>query len=250
MASRACGDRVAGGIYASVGLGAWGHPIECFIIDRPVAIPWREMGISELGVSVIDDPRTGISHIYDIVGRNYYPDVADFIEEARVLGVSRRLPPHLPWHKITRESRLILLHSRAVIGNEDDYATVEPRRGERPCPNAVSIDHCGRTTIQVHEGRPSLNSYPPACARFWWQDLTAENLRNQTGERVSRQVCETVRYEARERSIGVRAQYSTGIILKLPLSAIEIIRDNEQASHRKYLDSVQLSQIPVRIMNE
>lgn len=250
MPERACGTREAGGIYAAVSLGQWGHPIECFIPDRPPFVQWREMGISELGVSVIDDPRTGISHVWDIVGRNNYPNVADFLEEARILGVSRRLPPHLPWHKITRESRLILLHSRAVIGNEDDYASVEPRRGEKLCPNIISREHCGRTTIEPHEGRPPVGARPPACARFWWQDLDADNPQERTGERISRQVCETVRYEARQRAVGINPQYSTGIILKLPLSAIEIIRDNELATHRKHLPSVQLSQIPVRVMNE
>lgn len=257
MAERACGNRVAGGIYATVGLGLSGHPIECFLTDLPRDVPWQEMGLSEIGVHAIRDQKTGIVNLWDIIGRNYYPFVADFIEEARRLGISRRVPSSLPWHQIDSRSRLILLHSRAVIRNAADYADREPvvtsphahTPGWRECPNRTSFEHCRRARPK-HQGRPLAGTFDNACARFWWQDVDADLGHPGGGGTVHRQVCETVRYRAVGRDGRIRPVYRTGTIGVFPITNLTVIRDPQDATHRVALDKVQRSGLSVAVENE
>src|SRR5579859_7564153 len=89
-ARRGCGYRQPGGAYFAVPLGPGGRPVEEFLIDRPIVVDAAKLGAAAVGVTLLE--RDGVTHVLDIVGREHYPTVAEFVDEVRRLGVSRRAP--------------------------------------------------------------------------------------------------------------------------------------------------------------
>jgi len=76
---RGCGKtRVRGGVYAEVGTGPGGRPIEEFLFDPPILIP---AGFNVPNRGVLLTERNGVWHVVDRVGNEFYPCPADFVEE-------------------------------------------------------------------------------------------------------------------------------------------------------------------------
>lgn len=149
--ARGCGTRVGGGIYWELGLGPGGRPVEDFLLDPPQLLP-EGMRIPARGVLVYE--YEGVTHLIDRVGLKHYPNVADFVEEVRRFGLSRRLPRNLPFEKLTWESRLILVHDRAYVKpiNAYDHPSIP-----WSCP----------------KGKPEHQHPAVCCAGVWWRDLDA-----------------------------------------------------------------------------
>jgi hypothetical protein len=118
---RGCGVRQPGGAYVAVPLGPGGSPIEHFLLDPPVLIDPAALGLSAVGVTMIE--RDGVTHVLDIVGREHYATVTEFIDEARHLGVSRRISRTSDFSRISQESRLVVLHAHAHIANAPEFPT-------------------------------------------------------------------------------------------------------------------------------
>ena len=148
-ARRGCGYRQPGGAYFAVPLGPGGRPIEEFLIDPPVVIddPGR-LGLASVGVTLIE--RDGVTHVIDIVGREHYPTVAAFIDEARRLGISRRAPRTIDFGRITQASRLLLAHGHADIANAAEFPC------EERCPCRVA-EHL-------------VPGFGDMCARLWCEE--------------------------------------------------------------------------------
>ena len=118
-ARRGCGVRQPGGAYLAVPLGPGGSPVEAFLLDPPIVMDPVALGLSAVGVTMID--RDGVTHVLDIVGREHYATVAEFIDEARRLGVSRRIARTSDFARISRASRLIVVHAHADIANAPEF---------------------------------------------------------------------------------------------------------------------------------
>ncbi len=109
---RGCGEREQGGVYAECALSPYGTPLEYFLIDPPMPLPE--------GLDIINKPQlwedlaTGITHLLIWVGLEHYQWCTDYIEETRRFGASRRINPNLDLSRLTRESRMILAHPRAI----------------------------------------------------------------------------------------------------------------------------------------
>jgi hypothetical protein len=148
-ARRGCGYRQPGGAYFAVPLGPGGHPVEEFLIDPPVVIdqPAR-LGLAAVGAALIE--REGITHVVDLVGREHYPTVASFIDEARRLGVSRRAPRTIDFGRITSGSRLLLAHAHADVANAAEF----------PCEDRCPCHVPGHLAAGFNE----------MCARLWWHE--------------------------------------------------------------------------------
>lgn len=73
-----------------------GSPIEDRLMDLPLEVDPVEMGVSAIGISTFTDEH-GVTHVLDWVGADSYPEMADFIEEARRKGVSRKVSRTAPW---------------------------------------------------------------------------------------------------------------------------------------------------------
>jgi hypothetical protein len=124
--SRGCGDREGGGVYAESGLGPGGSALEHFLFDPPLALPEGVDLVNKPLLWARTDPITGEpvldletqEPIYDLliwVGAEHYPEAADYIEETRRLGASRRLNPQMDLSKLTRQSSMLLAHPHAII---------------------------------------------------------------------------------------------------------------------------------------
>ena len=64
--------------------------------------------MSAVGVTLIE--RDGVTHVLDVVGREHYPAVELFVDEARRVGVSRRIAVTTDFERLTPDSRLLVLH--------------------------------------------------------------------------------------------------------------------------------------------
>ncbi len=109
---RGCGEREQGGVYAETGLSSYGTPLEFFLIDPPRPLP---EGLDLINKPQLwEDPATGITHLLIWVGLEHYQWCTDYIEETQRFGASRRINPNLELSRLTRESRMILAHPRAI----------------------------------------------------------------------------------------------------------------------------------------
>lgn len=129
---RGCGDRSPGGCYVESGIGPYGFPLEHFMIDPPQPLPpgldlvnkaqilprMRHSGEQEhdaIGLPIFD--------LFMHIGAAHYPYAPDYIEETRRLGASRRINPNLDLSLLTRASRMILAHPKAIPQN---WAQLQP----------------------------------------------------------------------------------------------------------------------------
>ena len=258
--TRACGRRIRGGIYAEVHLSEHGLPIEYFIVDAPIAVDPAQLGLAAVGVQLIKLKGTdakspsasdGVHLIFDVVGQEFYPYPADYVEETRRMGASRRLPANLDFSKLGPDSRLVLIHARALIENFSVY----PQPPQLNCPKGIA--------------RHSHAPLPEMCAGLWWHDLPDqpdeaaalvdqpsggeidthdEQLamnRAQVAFSVLRRIDGGTQYYGHHRPLGVIPSYRHGIFLSLPISNLAVIQGGE-ATERNYLAAC-FSGLPVNI---
>jgi len=232
-----------------MGAGPNAHPVECFMFDTPKVIDVAALGITSVGVHPVENP-DGSVWLYDIVGSEHYPNVADFVEETRRLGISRRLPRSLPWDRLDGRTRLILLHKRAMLLPElyAPYFKTSPAEavvGRRPCPRAVSNAHCGR-------GEAPHQGFDP-CNRVWYEDIEGgepfeSDFLEPIERRVVRQIAET-RYIGFRRPDWARPSYQLAAFLRFPLVTIDVVRDDEGGTHR-VIEHVETAGVSVRLTDE
>ena len=120
-----CGAREPGGAYLAVPLGPGGSPVEAFLIDPPVAVDAQALGLAAVGTTMIERDG-GVTHVLDVVGREHYPTVAGFVDEARRLGISRRISKTAAFGRLTPDSRLLVLHPHALIANAAEFPPPAP----------------------------------------------------------------------------------------------------------------------------
>ncbi len=245
--ARGCGTRAGGGIYAEVGVDGGGLPIDHFLFCPPFRLvpdALQALGITALGVTLVE--RQGVWHIFDVVGREHYPNVADFIEEARRFGISRRLSRSLEFAKLTSASRLFLLHARAWNRNAWDYYQAMPFISSdgspytvvKPCPKAIPAHN------KIHEP-------PTMCAQLWWQDVTGgEDVQSENAKRQVKRTMPSFSYRAAKAPDGMQAEYDTAIFASFPLSRIVVIRDGYGSDQQAYDRASQVHDIPVEFENE
>lgn len=113
---RGCSFRSELSAYCCCGIGPGGMPIEHYLVDP--CIPWP--GKFQRGVKILPRHRDNPNSINDLVifvgvGRENYPAVWDYVEETRLFGASRKMPPTLPWEKLTPgQSRMVFVHRLAI----------------------------------------------------------------------------------------------------------------------------------------
>ena len=215
MSKRGCGSRVVGGIYAEVKQGAGGSPIEAFLVDPPKAVDSGALGLTDKGVRLIEIG--GVWHVFDIVGEKYYPYVADFVEEGRRMGISRRLPQNLDFEKLDPvQSRLVLLHRKALITNVEEVGFLERHH---ICPKALPNHEEG-----LLDGM---------CAAFWWQDFAAKAL-DEDGIRTMKNGDQ---YVGRLRPQGrAKSERELAIFMSLPITNLAVIRGRNADENARVLE--------------
>ncbi len=145
---RGCGDREPGGCYVESGIGPYGFSLEFFMIDPPQRLPpgldlinkpqiLPRMGPA--GEQEHDETDLPIFDLYIHIGAAHYPFAPDYIEETRRLGASRRLNPNLDLSLLTRASRMLLAHPKAIAEN---WAAMQPParcKKDRPSHDQTSL---------------------------------------------------------------------------------------------------------------
>lgn len=255
--TRACGNRIAGGVYLEVGVGPKGHPIEEFICDPPRPVDEAALGMSARGMSAVDIAER--TYVFDHVGSDY-PNAADIIEEGKHQGFSRRVQRNFDFAKLDPTSRLALVHPRAIADHRAVLEMVEPSKvdgSKNPadCPQDIGFAHCGK--LPTGHEQPSQINGTQMCARMWWQDLDPDREKPQelrqtsAGRWVERQLGDT-RYHAMARPLMSKHEPSwrAGIILILPIHQIVVVRDPEGGTHRPALDALDSVHLPVELVDE
>lgn len=253
---RGCGTRIQGGIYAEVRLSPYGQPLEHFLLCPPKPIDPERMRLSPIGVQIIKDDRTGLVHVLDWIGSTHYPNVADFVEETRRHGVSRRLAKTTPFELLTPGSRLLLVHERAIIADPEPYWAGMGQDDEhaRRCPKAQEAH--GLTTIASTP--PPIHAMPrdPSvmCARLWWEDVEKGDtvLDPDVPYRTVRRTVGGTTYTARRHPDAVEVlglkvtAYQPGIFASFPISNLAVIR-GDGGEHDSALDAARESGLDVRL---
>ena len=109
MVKRACGSRSQNALYLAVDISIYGRPVEYFLLD-----PTKVVDLKPFRTPIIIE-REEYNDIAIYIGKQYYPFVPDFIEEAREIGISRRIPKNFPIERLTPyKSRMFFVHERAI----------------------------------------------------------------------------------------------------------------------------------------
>jgi hypothetical protein len=267
VAERACGFRQVGGIYLSCALGPGGSPAENFLIDPPRPVDVEAMGLSSIGTKII--PWTTVTespvethYVFDIVGEDSYPNVADFIEEVRRQGLSRRIARNSDFAKLDANSRIVLVHRRGFIANSSEYHAQRPK-DEKWCPK----DH----PKHIHP------TFFEMCAALYWEDVTgglpadhpdAPQGKLTVGQKFSTDVTGMHMHRRRSESrsvvrtmpsfsyralcppVGVTPIYSYAAFASFPIHAIEVIKDRAGGTHDEAIDRACKSGLRVNLVDE
>ena len=107
---RGCGRRTEDSLYLCVSESPLGQPLDAFLVDP--AKPWTG---GHFRAPIIFRDRRGVNHILIWIGATYYPYVSDYIQECKVMGVSRKVPVNYDFSRLTPgRSQLLLVHPRAI----------------------------------------------------------------------------------------------------------------------------------------
>lgn len=225
MIKRGCGRRIRGGIYVETAVSLQGtKPLNNYILCPPRTVNLTALGLSPRGAKLIEV--NGVWHIFDVVGTQYYR-VADYVEETRQKGASRRLSSKLDFSKLTEDSLLVLIHAQAIIENFDEYAQ----------PPLVVCPKDKHDTV-----------LDEPCAGLWWHDFSPASLNGNL-----RSVKGGVTYTATSRPDGVKPSYQYGIFMTLPISNLAVIRggtESERTDAERNFEAARFSGLPVFMEDE
>lgn len=193
---RMCGEgRVAGSIYLECGVCVGGTPIEQFLKDPPARLLPHQFNLKTRGVNVITTP-DGVSHILDWIGSEHYEYPVDFIEEARVMGISRRISKTADMSRLGPGSMLIMAHAKGTMVNMEEVLA----GSQVVCPNL--IHRPGERCAGVHWTAPGVNG---RRSRVDGSTYAVTALHPDAPE----------------------PQYIPAIIMAAPISAITVIRSHD-----------------------
>lgn len=247
---RGCGTREQGGIYLETGTSAWGEPLEAFLADPPIPMTCD----SKVGVELTE--RHGVVHVLDWVGQEHYPYVADVLEEGRHYGFSRRIPKTLDLSRLTRESRLMLVHAGGLVVNHQslrphvpsDYQ--DPYQSERLKP--PHEHHCG---LLARTGEPLHYEQEVRCSRDLWTLPPASTVMARRANDRPRPLTDDAPLKEGESPVYVRqfasvayqvhplspeappAEVTSALVAVLPITNITVIKAAND-DHRETLENV------------
>jgi len=244
---RGCGVRCPGGVYLETKASdTRGLPIERFLIDPPIRVP-EEMNLPNRGVAILrrseDDP---VFDVYDRVGTASYPNVTDFLEETRKLGLSRRIPTNANFSLLTDKSEVRLAHPRAFIDN------VVLLYGHLAQEKQSYVNHPEWRCICARENHARLADLvmagSPTCASCWYETVTGGEPTwnpDHYPRTVERKIG-SVTYIGRATPYDYAPVFADAFFLRLPLHRIVVIRDPESHQDEEAYERASVAQgLPV-----
>lgn len=260
MGKRGCGYRSPGGLYLRVVVAEGGTiPVESCLVCSPKPVP-EALGIPNRGVLILErNDGSGIWDVYDRIGSKHYPNVADFIEETKREGVSRRVKRDTRnLDKLTRKSRIFLIHERAIITNSHTYyrALADERVDyvNNGAPWVVNKWYCRKHVAEHNElvnivstGKMGVGA--PMCVSLFWDDIQGGELLydpDVSPRTVTREIGSNL-YRGRKRIDGLHPEYAPGIFFNFPIHCLDVIRDPEGHEDEKALEYANKTGLPVRL---
>lgn len=237
--ARGCGGAPsAGGIYLAVKSGFHGIPIWNFLIDNTFVLP-DKFGLSNIGMElrlrtdeygkpVIGRSGKPVYDLWDHIGSDGYPNVADWIMEVGILGFHQKISPNLQFEKLTEESEYIAVHDRAhIIQMLDYYETRQPVIGvlgidATPlCPYNIDA-HCDGTLVMG------------TCPGLFWEDLRGgEHVDDKHSTRRVKRTMPSFEYEGYSPPVS-GVEYCPAAFFKLPIgymADILVYEDEHSDAH-------------------
>lgn len=212
--SRGCGSsRKAGGVYLVTPLSPHGRPIGDFLWCPPKLL---NFDISPQGQTPVEVG--GVYHLLDWIGKEHYPNVADWVEETAAMGLSRVINwRSLELERITPDSRLITVHPKAYIHNLNEFGPAF-----WVCPRGV-----GEHIINV-----GLPAEEMCTGALWWDVEGGEVLEPtphdeeaaQYGYKLVQRQMPSFSYYAHARPDGVEPVYSPAMFGAFPIARIEVVK--------------------------
>ncbi len=243
---RGCGRRQKNAAYLEVAMSPWGSEIEIFLIDPPIPIDKDALGLSAIGAKLIKREPEDVWDVWDIIGESFYPNVQDFIEEARRFGISRRLSSKLDFSLLTDKSKLMTMHSRAWIDNHYDYTVLPAGLGQ--CPkqlrshdpwndNATSVMCVGLYSEDIEGGQ----SVTADCTRLVERTMPAFKYSG---------YCRPFKFDDKGRKVyTVTPSYRLALFAAFPIGRLVVIRD-EDGAHEATLQKAKAAKITVELEDE
>jgi hypothetical protein len=255
---RGCGDRSPGGIYAESGLSKNGSPLEAFMFDPPLPLPpeldlvnktllWQRVDPAT-GENVLDEDECPIFDLLIHVGAEHYPWAVDYLEETRRLGASRKLNPHLDLSKLSRSSRMLLAHQRAII---PQWRTmIQPVRCGKHVPfhDQTYYNALFSEVIAAGEGIDATGDDERAgpCIFKLWEVIPSVDACNVFARDGDLPFClrrigsTTYHFQPTGEKV---EQWEEGFILALPITGIALIQYDDgtvnQSAHEKLLSGIE-----------
>jgi len=234
IGKRGCGFRAAGGVYMECGLAPNGKPVEWFLYDPPL-----EMGNIELsaqGIQLIQDS-AGVYHVVDWIGESNYPRVADFIEEVREMGVSRRASATTHFELLGPGSTMIFVHRHAIY---NDPATVIEQNEAMPPfagSDAVALSRCA--LFAKAKDSKHFHDSSISCSRLWYFQTPDDIVRRDPQSIYLRDIPGVVRYQVTPLSPAADAEYATrpGLFMRVPISRLAVV-EAQDGSHLDTQDRI------------
>ena len=215
---RGCGFRKKGGIYIGTEFSEYGYPIEYFLIDPPYIPTWE---YKKQGVELIKD-ESGTYHIIDYVGSGFYPNVSDFIEETKRLGLSRRCEG-IDYSLLSPESTWIGIHKKAHISNWEQIFSNSLVADTFKCPKDIPTHNFERLEEM--------------CIGFCWYDVDSQ-------EEGQKELACKEKYFCSKINPQIERNYFPAMFLRLPIHKIEFVKGAKEKKLKK-LKEMDLS-IPVK----
>lgn len=249
MAARGCGSRLAGGVYAELGLSPGGSPLEDFMICPPIPIRPEALGLSARGVKLIQQGETW--HVIDWVGTNHYPNPTDDLEEIRRMGMSARLELASAdeYAKLGPGSRILRAHAHAYISFPADRQQYWAQRKGDMTRLGYEWNLCPKH-VEEHIRDPFFvkqEAEPPMCIGLLYEDLILG--RPLDGDQDERAVIREMPsfeyrgYRAPEFPLSHEPDYSPAIYASFPIQRLVVVADQAAGTHQQKAEKLAKSSL-------
>lgn len=207
----------------------------------PVPFDPGALGVSAIGQHLVT---TGIGgavarHVIDIIGAGDYPNVADFLEEGRRYGFSRKFSPLFPYAELEPGSRLLIAHPRGWPKAFRQYHTP---------PDGSAFGGCRKALPdRPHDLAP--------CCGCWYDDVRCApedqgpELPSSDGRAITRTM-PAFTYVARRPPEGVETTYTHAIVAVLPITRFVVVRDPEEGTHNERVEHLAKAGIHADLVDE
>ena len=247
--ARGCGDsRTKGDAYWETARSPKGKPIEFWIVDPPVKIDPDVLRISPQGVTLLED-KNGVHHVLDWIGAMHYPNITDFLEEARRFGVSRKCELSAnEYALLSPESKLICIHSAAHLDEPAIHWGARIGMGDEFFAGRYKWDLCPKDNIEHDINREAMLSFmadpkfkSPMCAGLWWEDcMFVDPIEKDSRLGIRTMPAFRYRCAASPASPWKQTPRSPAIFASFPFGRIAIVEDPEGGEHEEKLEKIKL----------